>query len=259
MLTNEKLGLAIAAAIQKKIESGAIKYKVEVARYFGIKPSSLREWELKGTVSKNKLGALFQYFSDVVDENHWIDESLSASTAAVHELSRRFDGRPAGGTGLSSGIGTSISEECLHTTGQKNSKSLIPFSSDKWRVNVIYSVELIPGQFETGNLIEDLNKSVFVTLQEFSPTAFALVYTGSKMGEMLEHQQPIVLDTRKPYPGDLCMLRKGDGFMYCVFESESPFGPVFRLKGTQNKYTVPQDQSVTVYKVMALRNSSDIQ
>ena len=39
MLTGEKLGEAIAAAIQKKIDSGAAKSKAEIARRFGIKPS----------------------------------------------------------------------------------------------------------------------------------------------------------------------------------------------------------------------------
>lgn len=257
MLTNEKLGQAIASAIQKKIDSGSIRYKADVARHFGIKPSSLREWETKGTVSKNKLGALFQYFSDVVDQDHWVDERLSSSTSAVQELSRKMDNRTIEGSYSEVDNDKSNTKKLLTNTDQKNSESLVISSAAVRRVDVNYSVELVPGQFVTGQAIQHLNKNIEVTPQEFSPTAFAIIYTGSAMGEMLEHQQPIIIDERKPKPGDLCILKKADGFMFCVFESESPFGAVFRLKGTRQKYTT--DASCIIYKVLALRNASDIQ
>lgn len=134
--------------------------------------------------------------------------------------------------------------------------ALKSFRDDR-RVSVIFSTELVPGQFATGQPIGHLNKKISVTLQEFSSTAFAIIYTGSAMGEILEHQQPIILDERRPNPGDLCVLKKDEGFMFSVFESESPFGKVFRLKGTSQKYT--PDEKCTIYKVMALRNASDVQ
>ena len=71
MLTGEKLGEAIAAAIQKKIDSGAAKSKAEIARRFGIKPSSINDWEKRGTIAKERLPDLWQYFSDVVEPEHW--------------------------------------------------------------------------------------------------------------------------------------------------------------------------------------------
>lgn len=71
MLTGKKLGEAIASAIQKKIDSGAVKSKAEVARHFGIKPPSIHTWINNGTVSKDKLPELWNYFSDVVGPEHW--------------------------------------------------------------------------------------------------------------------------------------------------------------------------------------------
>lgn len=66
MLTGPHLGLAIAAAIQKKGVS-----KVAVARAFGVKPPSIQDWIKRGTIGKDKLTALWSYFSDVVGPAHW--------------------------------------------------------------------------------------------------------------------------------------------------------------------------------------------
>lgn len=154
--------------------------------------------------------------------------------------------------------GAKVNEsEFLENTVDSNSKLLLNLTPDDRRVDVIYSTELVPGQFAPGHPIKQLKKTISVTLQEFSPTAFAIIYTGFQMGEMLEHQQPIILDERKPSPGDLCVIQKDSGFMFCVFESESPFGAVFRPKGMSQKYT--PDDSYIVYKVMALRNASDVE
>lgn len=71
MLTGKELGAAIAAAIDLKIASGAISSKVEVARAFGVRPPSIHDWINKGTISKNKLPLLWDYFSDVVGPSHW--------------------------------------------------------------------------------------------------------------------------------------------------------------------------------------------
>ena len=85
MLTGKKLGKAIARAIQKKIDSGAVKSKAEVARHFGIKPPSIHTWINNGTVSKNKLPELWNYFSDVVGLEHWgiSDQWLSGRNKSV--------------------------------------------------------------------------------------------------------------------------------------------------------------------------------
>lgn len=71
MLTGEKLGAAIKKAIDKKIASGAIKTKIEVASHFEVKPPSLHDWINRGTIGKDKLFDLFEYFSDVVGPEHW--------------------------------------------------------------------------------------------------------------------------------------------------------------------------------------------
>src|SRR5690606_8324588 len=41
------------------------------ARRFGIKPSSINDWEKRGTIAKERLPDLWQYFSDVVGPEHW--------------------------------------------------------------------------------------------------------------------------------------------------------------------------------------------
>ena len=71
MLNGKELGAAIAAAIQMKIDSGAIRSKAEVAREFEIKPPSLYDWERKGTIDKARLPKLWEYFSDVAGPEHW--------------------------------------------------------------------------------------------------------------------------------------------------------------------------------------------
>lgn len=71
MLTGKELGAAINTAIDKKIASGAIRTKIEVAKHFEVKPPSLHDWIKRGTISKDKLFDLFDYFSDVVGPEHW--------------------------------------------------------------------------------------------------------------------------------------------------------------------------------------------
>lgn len=71
MRTGKKLGEAIAAAIQKKIDSGGARSKAEIARHFGVKPPSISDWERRGTISKHRLPELWSYFSDVVGPEHW--------------------------------------------------------------------------------------------------------------------------------------------------------------------------------------------
>ncbi|MDQ0035870.1 transcriptional regulator with XRE-family HTH domain [Variovorax boronicumulans] len=66
MLTGRALGAAIRDAIEKK---GVTQR--EVARVFEVKPPSVQDWMKKGTVSKDKLPALWKYFDDVVGPEHW--------------------------------------------------------------------------------------------------------------------------------------------------------------------------------------------
>lgn len=66
MLTGKELGAAIGEAITKKGVS-----KVKVAQHFGVKGPSVHGWIDTGTISKDKLPALWEYFSDVVGPEHW--------------------------------------------------------------------------------------------------------------------------------------------------------------------------------------------
>ncbi len=66
MLTGKKLGEAIGAAIKAK----GVSQKA-VAGVFGVQPPSVSDWIKRGTISKDKLIKLFDYFSDVVGPTHW--------------------------------------------------------------------------------------------------------------------------------------------------------------------------------------------
>ncbi|AOV05702.1 peptidase S24-like family protein [Delftia acidovorans] len=66
MLTGEKLGQAIAEAIELKGVS-----KKEVAEHFEVRPPSIQDWVNRGTISKDKLPKLWSYFADVVQPAHW--------------------------------------------------------------------------------------------------------------------------------------------------------------------------------------------
>lgn len=71
MHTGKKLGEAIRIAVQKKIDSRAVRSKAEIARHFRIKPPSMYDWFNRGSIAKGKLPELFRYFSDVVTPDHW--------------------------------------------------------------------------------------------------------------------------------------------------------------------------------------------
>ncbi|HAV9614963.1 TPA: hypothetical protein JLH03_005033 [Escherichia coli] len=71
MLSGKDLGRAIEQAINKKIASGAVKSKAEIARHFNVQPPSIHDWMKKGSISKDKLPELWRFFSDVVGPEHW--------------------------------------------------------------------------------------------------------------------------------------------------------------------------------------------
>ena len=83
MLTGEKLGGAIEAAIKLKGVT-----KKEVAAHFGVQPPSIQDWVKRGTIGKEKLPKLWSYFSDVVPATHW---GLDAIPAADHTDSHILD------------------------------------------------------------------------------------------------------------------------------------------------------------------------
>lgn len=71
MLSGKDLGRAIEQAINKKIASGVVKSKAEIARHFKVQPPSIHDWIKKGSISKDKLPELWRFFSDVVGPEHW--------------------------------------------------------------------------------------------------------------------------------------------------------------------------------------------
>ena len=71
MLKGKELGTAIGEAIRLKIASGSIVSKADIAKHFGIKTPSIYDWIKKGSISKDRLFALWSYFSDVVGPEHW--------------------------------------------------------------------------------------------------------------------------------------------------------------------------------------------
>ncbi|WP_049790246.1 hypothetical protein [Pusillimonas sp. T7-7] len=71
MLHGKELGQAIEQAINLKIDSGKVKSKSEIARDFGVKPPSIHNWVNTGTIGKERLPRLWDYFADVVGPEHW--------------------------------------------------------------------------------------------------------------------------------------------------------------------------------------------
>lgn len=71
MLNGEEFGAAVAAAIQMKIDSGAVRSKAEIARHFGVRAPSVEDWIKKGAIKKERLPELWRYFSDVAGPEHW--------------------------------------------------------------------------------------------------------------------------------------------------------------------------------------------
>ena len=71
MLNGKDLGRAIEQAINKKLASGSVKSKTEIARHFNVNLPSIYDWIKKGSISKDKLPELWSYFSDVVGPEHW--------------------------------------------------------------------------------------------------------------------------------------------------------------------------------------------
>lgn len=85
MLTGEKLGSAIEAAIKLKGVT-----KKEVAAFFGVQPPSIQDWVKRGTIGKEKLPKLWTYFSDVVPASHWGLDAIPA-TDHVAPLNHKTD------------------------------------------------------------------------------------------------------------------------------------------------------------------------
>ena len=79
MLTGKQLGAAISVAIEKKLATGKAKSNADIARHFGIKPPSIYDWINRGTVTKDKLPKIWDYFSDVVGLDHWGLDSSAGS------------------------------------------------------------------------------------------------------------------------------------------------------------------------------------
>jgi hypothetical protein len=71
MLKGKELGKAIETAINLKLASGAVTSKKQIAEHFDVKPPSVHDWIKKGSISKDKLPKLWDYFSDVVKPEHW--------------------------------------------------------------------------------------------------------------------------------------------------------------------------------------------
>lgn len=66
MLTGADLGRAIDAA---RIAKGLSR--ADLARAFGVRPQSVQDWLRRGTVDRDRLIRLLEFFADVVPPSHW--------------------------------------------------------------------------------------------------------------------------------------------------------------------------------------------
>lgn len=66
MLSGKELGTAITVAMERKGVG-----PTEVARAFGVKPPSVKDWQAFGRLHKKHIPKLLDYFGDVVGPEHW--------------------------------------------------------------------------------------------------------------------------------------------------------------------------------------------
>lgn len=72
-------------AIQLKIDSGRARSKAAVARDLNVEPNVVYGWIRTGSISKERLPQLWEYFSDVVGPEHW---GISAQGMSFFQRSR---------------------------------------------------------------------------------------------------------------------------------------------------------------------------
>lgn len=66
MLSKKPLGAAIAEAMRLKGVG-----PTEVAAHFNVQPPSVHGWKTNGSIDKDKINKLVDYFRDVVGPEHW--------------------------------------------------------------------------------------------------------------------------------------------------------------------------------------------
>lgn len=69
MLSGPELAAAFTEAMRLKKEKGVTQQ--QVAEVFGVRQASVSEWGKTGRIAKKHLNTLVEYFSDVVEPEHW--------------------------------------------------------------------------------------------------------------------------------------------------------------------------------------------
>lgn len=70
MLTGKELGRAIQRAIEIKFD-GIRGGKKALAEHMGVKQPSIQDWVNRGTIGKERLPALWEFFRGSVGPEHW--------------------------------------------------------------------------------------------------------------------------------------------------------------------------------------------
>jgi transcriptional regulator with XRE-family HTH domain len=80
MLSGPALATAFTEAMRLKKEKGVTQQ--QVAEVFGVRQASVSEWGKTGRIAKKHLNTLVEYFSDVVEPEHWgLHESIQDAMA----------------------------------------------------------------------------------------------------------------------------------------------------------------------------------
>ncbi len=171
MLSGKDLGRAIEQAIDRKISSGAVKTKADIARHFKIQAPSIHDWIKKGSISKDKLPELWSYFSDVVGPEHWGLGSYPNLGALAQESNKEendnFYRVEVLGVEVSAGNGrfqSSDIAETINSISYESSKALEIFGhrpADTIKV-ITVTGDSMSGTIETGDYIfVDVAKDYF--------------------------------------------------------------------------------------------------
>ncbi|KAF1046384.1 MAG: putative HTH-type transcriptional regulator [Herbaspirillum frisingense] len=207
MLNGKDLGQAIELAITLKIASGAAKSKADIARHFNVKPPSIYDWVNKGSISKDKLPELWNYFSDVVSYEHWGLKGWPHIASAP------------GGEGLGGNISGARLEPAPPLTG---------------RVPIISWVQA--GEFTEA--IEPVHVEEWAdTSAPVMARTFALRVKGDSMSPEFPEGVIIVVEPDlEPIPGDFVIARNGGG--EATFKQLVRDGADFYLKPLNPRYPI---------------------
>ncbi len=189
MLTGADLGAAIDSARKKKGLT-----KKALAEAFGVKPPSVQDWVNRGTIEKEKLPLLWQFFSDVVGPEHW---GLSGRWTHPQHSNEGPNDR---------GVAHNLSDRVVD----------IGISSATW-VPVIGTLTMGDSKHFELRAAPDGASLGRVLAHNASPNSIALQVFGDDLYPAVRHGMCLIVDpSAPPVIGELVLLEMAEGWWQVV-------------------------------------------